>query len=72
MFRLKIFIILIPLSLSAVDKSFESFLNKYFISCHEPKKEKGDLRIDTITRDFKPGVDSRKYKPDPNLFESYF
>ena len=52
MFRLKIFIILIPLSLSAVDKSFESFLNKHFISCHEPKKEKGDLRIDTLSRNY--------------------
>ena len=58
MFRLKILIILFPLSMSGVDKSFESFLKKHCISCHGPKKEKGDLRIDTLSRDFKAGVDS--------------
>jgi hypothetical protein len=58
MFRFKIFIILLPLSLSAVDKSFESFLNTHCVSCHGSKKEKGDLRIDTLSRDFKAGVDS--------------
>ena len=58
MFRLKIFIILLPLSLSAVDKSFESFLKEHCIRCHSPKKEKGDLRIDTLSRDFKAGIDS--------------
>ena len=58
MFRLKIFIILLPLSLPAVDKSFESFLNEHCVNCHGPKKEKGDLRIDTLSRDFKAGIDS--------------
>jgi hypothetical protein len=58
MFRLKIFMILLPLSLSAVDKSFESFLNEHCVNCHGPKKEKGDLRIDTLSRDFKSGTDS--------------
>ena len=58
MFRLKIFIILLPLSLSALDKSFESFLNEHCVNCHGPKKEKGDLRIDSLSRDFKAGIDS--------------
>ena len=58
MFRLKIFIILLSLSLSAVGKSFESFLKEHCVSCHGPKKEKGDLRIDTLSRDFKSGTDS--------------
>ncbi|OUU09524.1 MAG: hypothetical protein CBC00_06210, partial [Verrucomicrobia bacterium TMED40] len=58
MFRLKILIIFLPLSLSGVDKSFESFLNEHCIRCHGPKKEKGDLRIDTLSRDFKAGIDS--------------
>tara|TARA_B110000008_G_scaffold233202_1_gene237005 strand:+ start:7905 stop:10328 length:2424 start_codon:yes stop_codon:yes gene_type:complete len=58
MFRLKIFIILLPLSLPAMDKSFESFLNEHCVNCHGPKKEKGDLRIDTLSRDFKAGIDS--------------
>ena len=58
MFRLKIFIILLPLSLSALDKSFESFLNEHCVNCHGPKKEKGDLRIDSLSRDFKAGTDS--------------
>ena len=58
MFRLEIFIILLSLSLSAVGKSFESFLKEHCVSCHGPKKEKGDLRIDTLSRDFKSGTDS--------------
>ncbi|MFL2938423.1 MAG: DUF1592 domain-containing protein [Opitutales bacterium] len=41
-----------------MDKSFESFLNEHCIRCHGPKKEKGDLRIDTLSRDFKAGIDS--------------
>ena len=58
MFRLNIFIILFPLSLSAMDKSIETFLNEHCLNCHRAKKEKGDLRIDTLSRDFKAGIDS--------------
>ena len=36
---------------------FEAFLDKHCVSCHGPKKVKRDLRIDTLSRDFKKGVD---------------
>ena len=38
--------------------TFEAFLTQHCVSCHGPKKEKGDLRIDTLSRDFKAGIDS--------------
>ena len=37
---------------------FDAFLETYCISCHGPKKEKGDLRIDQLSRDFKFGADA--------------
>ena len=39
-------------------ETFEAFLTKHCVSCHGPKKEKGGLRIDTLSRDFKAGIDS--------------
>ncbi len=36
---------------------FEAFLEKHCIKCHGPEKEKGDLRIDQLSRDFKVGAD---------------
>jgi hypothetical protein len=33
-------------------------LDTHCVSCHGAKKEKGDLRIDTLSRDFKNGIDS--------------
>ena len=38
---------------------FEGFLQKHCIACHGPKKTKGDLRLDQLSRDFKSGVDSQ-------------
>jgi hypothetical protein len=40
---------------------FDAFLEKHCISCHGPKKEKGDLRIDQLSRDFKLGADSHHW-----------
>jgi mono/diheme cytochrome c family protein len=40
---------------------FEAFLEKHCISCHGPKKEKGDLRIDQLSRDFKLGADAHRW-----------
>lgn len=37
------------------------FLEKHCISCHGPEKEKGDLRIDKLSRDFKLGADSHHW-----------
>ena len=58
MFRPGIFFICMPFALLAKDSSFEKFLTTHCVSCHGPKKEKGDLRIDTLSRDFKAGMDS--------------
>lgn len=40
---------------------FDAFLEKHCISCHGPEKEKGDLRIDKLSRDFKLGADSHHW-----------
>jgi mono/diheme cytochrome c family protein len=58
MFRHGILFICIPFAILANDSSFEKFLSTHCVSCHGPKKEKGDLRIDTLSRDFKAGMDS--------------
>ena len=39
-------------------ESFDAFLEKHCIACHGPDKEKGDLRIDQLSRDFKLGADT--------------
>ncbi len=38
--------------------ALEFFLEKHCLACHGPEKEKGDLRIDTLSRDFQLGADS--------------
>ncbi len=40
---------------------YEAFLEKHCISCHGPEKEKGDLRIDQLSRDFKLGADTHHW-----------
>ena len=40
---------------------FEAFLEKHCIRCHGPEKEKGDLRLDQLSRDFKSGTDSHQW-----------
>ena len=40
---------------------FEGFLEKHCIRCHGPEKEKGDLRLDRLSRDFKLGADSHHW-----------
>jgi mono/diheme cytochrome c family protein len=40
---------------------FEAFLEKHCIRCHGPEKEKGDLRLDQLSRDFKLGRDSQHW-----------
>ena len=40
---------------------FEAFLETHCIGCHGPKKEKGDLRIDRLSRDFKLGADAHHW-----------
>ena len=38
---------------------FEEFLQKHCIDCHGPKKSKGQLRLDQLSRDFKSGIDGQ-------------
>ncbi len=40
---------------------FEDFLKKHCVSCHGPEKQKGDVRIDQLSRDFKQGADTHHW-----------
>ncbi len=40
---------------------FDAFLETHCIKCHGPEKEKGDLRIDQLSRDFKVGADAHHW-----------
>ncbi|OAI57393.1 hypothetical protein AYO49_02100, partial [Verrucomicrobiaceae bacterium SCGC AG-212-N21] len=40
---------------------FDAFLENHCIRCHGPDKEKGDLRIDQLSRDFKAGADAHHW-----------
>jgi hypothetical protein len=58
MFRLGLLFICLPFATFAKDSSFEKFLTTHCVSSHGPKKEKRDLSIDNLSRDFKAGMDS--------------
>jgi mono/diheme cytochrome c family protein len=47
-------------ALRAAD-AFDAFLETHCIRCHGPEKEKGDLRIDRLSRDFKLGADTHHW-----------
>jgi mono/diheme cytochrome c family protein len=54
-------LLLAPLAFSSAvhaAEPFEAFLEKHCVSCHGPDKEKGELRIDLLSRDFKSGLDT--------------
>ena len=40
---------------------YEAFLEKHCIRCHGPEKQKGDLRFDRLSREFKLGTDSHHW-----------
>jgi len=40
---------------------FDAFLETHCLRCHGPEKEKGDLRIDQLSRDFKLGADTHHW-----------
>jgi len=50
-------ICLFQLASARAVEPFESFLKKHCVRCHGPKKAKRDLRVDTLSRDFKRGAD---------------
>jgi mono/diheme cytochrome c family protein len=57
---------LLTLSLSltgpvSAAEPYEAFLQKHCVRCHGPEKEKGDLRFDKLSRDFKLGADTHHW-----------
>ena len=46
-------------SMASAAEPFETFLTKHCVSCHGPKKSKGDLRLDQLSRNFKSGADGQ-------------
>ncbi|HEX8912962.1 MAG TPA: DUF1587 domain-containing protein, partial [Humisphaera sp.] len=40
---------------------FEAFLDAHCVRCHGPDKQKGDLRVDRLSRDFKSGLDAHHW-----------
>jgi hypothetical protein len=52
---------LILASMAHAAEPFEAFLKTHCIKCHGLEKEKGDLRIDQLSRDFKLGADTHHW-----------
>jgi len=51
----------LPLVLFArvsAEEPYEAFLKTHCVKCHGPEQEKGDLRLDTLSRDFLSGADA--------------
>lgn len=63
-FRLPFFISVLTVSLGAEEKAapaadaVEPFFKEHCIRCHGEDKQKGDFRIDTLSRDFQSGRDT--------------
>ncbi len=51
----------VSVGLADAAEPFEGFLEAHCIRCHGPEKEKGDLRIDRLSRDFKLGADTHHW-----------
>jgi Protein of unknown function (DUF1592)/Protein of unknown function (DUF1588)/Protein of unknown function (DUF1585)/Protein of unknown function (DUF1595)/Protein of unknown function (DUF1587)/Planctomycete cytochrome C len=52
--------LLVTSTATAAD-SYDTFLKTHCLRCHGPEKEKGDLRIDQLSRDFKLGADTHHW-----------
>ncbi len=61
MIRLGFILNLCMTTLVLAAEPFEAFLEKHCVRCHGPKKEKGELRIDKLSRDFKTGADGHRW-----------
>lgn len=53
--------LIVSLSFISAAEPFDVFLEKHCLRCHGPEKEKGDLRIDQLSRDFKLGADTHHW-----------
>ena len=58
-FKITGIMLVFPAITFAAEPAFEMILQKHCVRCHGPKKAKGDLRLDQISRDFKSGVDGQ-------------
>ena len=57
-------LLVLGLSLNGVAQAaepYEAFIQKHCARCHGPEKEKGDLRFDKLSRDFKLGADTHHW-----------
>ena len=54
-----LFVCLSGAVVASAAEPFEPFLKTHCLRCHGPEKEKGDLRIDRLSRDFNSGVDGQ-------------
>lgn len=54
-------VFILTASTATAAEPFEAFLKTHCIRCHGPEKEKGDLRIDQLSRDFKLGADTHHW-----------
>ena len=61
MFHLLLTAVLASGSIGYAAEPYDAFLETYCIRCHGPEKEKGDLRIDQLSRDFKLGADTHHW-----------
>ena len=55
------FLSLGPCALLPAAEPYEAFLEKHCARCHGPEKEKGDVRFDKLSRDFKLGADTHHW-----------
>ncbi len=56
-----LFLSLGPCALLPAAEPYEAFIQKHCARCHGPEKEKGDLRFDKLSRDFKLGADTHHW-----------
>ncbi len=54
-------LLIASLSSASAAEPFDAFLAKHCTRCHGPEKEKGDLRIDMLSRNFKLGADTHHW-----------
>jgi mono/diheme cytochrome c family protein len=55
------FTVLSSVAVLPASESLDPFLQTHCIRCHGPEKQKGDLRLDRLSRDFKLGADAHHW-----------
>ncbi len=57
----RLLILLAGCCLAHAAEPYDTFIQKHCARCHGPDKEKGDLRFDKLSRDFKLGADTHHW-----------